>query len=127
MTITREDVKAYLRTLEYDEMVTLCNEVLQEDWEPRQVPMGWTFIFKSYGDRIRAIKVMRRFLGSNLAEALAAVNSFPYEVTRESFCRNDAEMFKALCLENGVAFEARENLVVDEWDRPPVINPQAMA
>jgi|APSaa5957512622_1039677.scaffolds.fasta_scaffold35164_4 hypothetical protein len=127
MSITREAVKGYLRRLTVKEMVDICDEILQEGWEPRQVPMGWTFIFKSYSNKIRAIKVMRRILKCSMIEAQAIVDSFPYEISRESFCRNDAEMFKAMCFMNSVALEVRENMVEDPYDSPPTLRAGPMA
>jgi len=124
---TRDDAKSYLRTLSMDEMTELCDEVLQEGWWPRQIPLGWTFVLRSCSDRIRAIKVVRRIFSCTMVEAQDIVNSFPFEFSKESYHRKDVEMFKALFRDNGISFKVTENLVDDPYDYPPTIQYRPMA
>ena len=126
---SRDDVKSYLRTLSLDEMILLCDEVLQEGWEPRMVSMGCVIVLKSCSDRVRLLKVIRNLTGCSLIDAKTAVDNLPFELVRESNSASSSEVsrIRAICRENGITFEIRENLVEDDWQYPPTIRAMPMA
>ena len=119
----RDRAKEYLRTLDRAAMIDLCEEILVEGWEPRQIKLGVDIVIKRGADRTRLIKTIRSLGKLTMIDAQKAADNLPYTITRESMLssNNEVSFVRGLLLKNGITFEIVENWVDDPYDYAPTM------